>query len=195
VRPAGCSGRSGSGTRPSTVHVTPGGPIHVHYSNILGTKDAGLELVVLPLALFYGGIAQFAAGMWEFKNRNTFGALAFSSYGAFWLAFAAYVKYVAAGLGPDAYKATGLFLLAWAIFTVYMTVAAMRVNGAVLTVFVLLSLTFIFLTIGAFDQSSNITKIGGYLGLLTALAAWYASFAVVVNSTWKRTVIPVFPLG
>jgi succinate-acetate transporter protein len=169
--------------------------LSVFNANILGTKDAGLELVVLPLALFYGGIAQFAAGMWEFKNRNTFGALAFSSYGAFWLAFAAYVKYVAAGLGPDAYKATGLFLLAWAIFTVYMTVAAMRVNGAVLTVFVLLSLTFIFLTIGAFDQSSNITKIGGYLGLLTALAAWYASFAVVVNSTWKRTVIPVFPLG
>jgi succinate-acetate transporter protein len=160
-------------------------------------KDAALETVVLPLALFYGGVAQFAAGMWEFKNRNTFGALAFTSYGAFWLAFAAYVKYVAGGLpAADAYKATGLFLLSWTIFTAYMTVAAMRVNVAVLAVFVLLSLTFLFLTIGAFDTSTTtITKVGGYIGLLTALAAWYGSFAGVVNSTWSKTVLPVRPLS
>ncbi len=156
-------------------------------------KDAALEAVVLPLALFYGGIGQFAAGMWEFKNRNTFGALAFSSFGAFWLSFAAYIKFVVPHLpATDAYKATGLFLLAWTIFTAYMIVAAIRVNLAVLAVFVLLTLTFLFLTIGAFDTSSTtFTKIGGYLGILTAIAAWYASFAGVVNSTWKRLVIPV----
>ena len=156
-------------------------------------KDAALESVVLPLALFYGGIGQFAAGMWEFKNRNTFGALAFSSYGAFWLSFAAYVKYVAPGLpAADAYKATGLFLLAWTIFTAYMTVAAVRVNRAVLAVFVLLTLTFLFLTIGDFTTSSTtITQVGGYIGILTAVAAWYASFATVVNATWKRALFPV----
>jgi uncharacterized protein len=172
--------------------------LSIFNSGLIEGKDAGLELVVLPLALFYGGLAQFLAGMWEFRNRNTFGALAFTSYGAFWLAFAAYIKFVAGGLGPDGYKATGVFLLSWTIFTVYMTVAALRVNGAVLLVFVLLSLTFLFLTIGAFNNGlpapDTITKIGGWLGLLTAVAAWYASMAVVVNSTWRRTVLPVFPL-
>jgi succinate-acetate transporter protein len=158
--------------------------------------DAKLEAVVLPLALFYGGIGQFAAGMWEFKNRNTFGALAFSSYGAFWLSFAAYVRYVAPGLpAADAHQATGLFLLAWTIFTAYMVVAAARVSAAVLAVFVLLAVTFLLLTIGAFDTTgTSITKIGGYFGLATAAVAWYTSFAAVTNSTWKRTVLPVFPL-
>jgi succinate-acetate transporter protein len=159
-------------------------------------KDAKLEAVVLPLALFYGGIGQFAAGMWEFKNRNTFGALAFSSFGAFWLAYAAYVKFVAGSLpATDAYKATGLFLLAWTIFTAYMLIASLRVSAAVVAVFLTLTLTFLFLTIGTLDQSTTISKIGGYIGIVTAAAAWYASFAGVLNATWKRTVLPVVPLA
>jgi succinate-acetate transporter protein len=172
--------------------------LSVFNANILGTKDAGLELVVLPLALFYGGIAQFAAGMWEFKNRNTFGALAFSSYGAFWMAFAAYVKYVAGGLGPDANKATGLFLLAWTIFTFYMTIAALRTNLAVFAVFLVLLVTFLFLTIGAFDTATTVntfTHIGGWLGLITAVLAWYTSAAIVTNFTFGRTVLPLIPLA
>lgn len=160
-------------------------------------KGDGLESVVLPLALFYGGIAQLLAGMWEFKKANTFGALAFTSFGAFWLSFAAYAKFVvpsipAASAGQIPHI-TGLYLLAWAIFTVYMTVAAVRVSGAVLAVFVVLSLTFIALTIGAFGSITEWTRIGGYLGLATAALAWYASFAGVTNSTWRRTVLPVFP--
>jgi len=159
-----------------------------------GLIDASLETVVLPLALFYGGTAQLLAGMWEFRKGNTFGATAFSSYGAFWLAFAAYVKFVAGGLPPDtANQATGLFLLAWTIFTAYMTVAAMKTNGAVLAVFVVLTLTFLFLMIGEFASSGGITKFGGWLGLLTAVIAWYASFAVVTNTTWKQTVLPTWP--
>src|SRR6202011_3391266 len=70
-------------------------------------KKPALEAVVLPLALFYGGGAQLLAGMWEFRRNNTFGALAFSSFGSFWLAFAAYVKFVAPGLPTaDAHQAT-----------------------------------------------------------------------------------------
>ncbi|WUH94903.1 acetate uptake transporter [Streptomyces sp. NBC_00433] len=156
--------------------------------------DADLLPVVLPLALFYGGLVQLLAGMWEFRKGNTFGATAFGSYGAFWLSYAAYVKFVAADLpAGTAHQATGLFLLIWAIFTVYMTIAALRTNGALLAVFVALAATFIVLTVAEFDQSTGITKVGGWLGLLTALLAWYASFAVVTNSTWKRAVVPVFP--
>ena len=88
-----------------------------------------------------------------------------------------------------------MYLWAWAIFTIYMTVAALRVSGAVLLVFVLLSITFILLAIGAVGAHETVTHWGGYFGLATAAAAWYASFAVVTNSTFGRTVLPVFPLG
>jgi succinate-acetate transporter protein len=157
-------------------------------------SDAKLEIVVLPLALFYGGLGQVLAGMWEFRKANTFGALAFTSFGAFWLSFAAYVKFVAPTLpATDVNKATGLYLLAWTIFTAYMTIAAMRVNLAVLGVFVALTLTFLALTIGELSTTTSITKLGGWLGLITAVLAWYASFAGVTNATWRRTVVPVWP--
>jgi len=157
-------------------------------------NDATLEAVVLPLALFYGGLAQMLAGMWEFRKANTFGALAFTSFGAFWLSFAAYVKFVAPTLpSSDVNKATGLYLLAWTIFTAYMTIAAVRVNLAVLGVFVALTLTFLALTIGELSTTTSITKTGGWLGLITAVIAWYASFAGVTNATWRRSVVPVWP--
>jgi uncharacterized protein len=156
--------------------------------------DQNLLIVVLPLALFYGGLIQLLAGMWEFRKGNTFGATAFASYGAFWLSYAAYVKFVVGDLpASTANQATGLYLLIWAIFTVYMTVAALRTSAALLAVFVTLSLTFIVLTIAEFDQSTTITKVGGWIGLVTALCAWYASFAGVTNATWKRPVVPVGP--
>jgi succinate-acetate transporter protein len=94
-----------------------------------------LEPVVLPLSLFYGGIAQFLAGMWEFRKGNTFGATAFGSYGAFWLAFSAYVQFVEPKLtasgasASDVKLATGLFLVGWALFTLYMLLASLRTNG------------------------------------------------------------------
>jgi uncharacterized protein len=159
-------------------------------AGFFGAKSP-LEAVVLPLALFYGGFAQLLAGMWEFRKANTFGALAFTSYGAFWLSFAAYVKFVAPGLGANAGPATGLYLLGWTIFTAYMTVAAVRVSGAVLAVFVALTLTYLLLTVSTFTGGAGIGVIGGYLGLVTAFLAWYASFAGVVNATWKRQVLPV----
>lgn len=159
-----------------------------------------MEAAVLPLALFYGGLVQLLAGMWEFRKGNTFGATAFSSFGAFWLAFYWLITYDAAHLAPadQAHKAVGLFLLSWAIFTAYMTVAAMRTSGAVLAVFVALTITFVFLTIGAFETGNagkDWTHIGGWFGFLTALLAWYASFAGVTNATFAKIVLPTFPLA
>ena len=151
--------------------------------------------VVLGLALVYGGIVQVLAGMWEFRTGNTFGAVAFSSFGAFWISFWALEVFYAKGITGNVGHAVGLYLWAWAIFTAYMTVAAMRVSGAVLLVFVLLTVTFVLLAIGAVGAHTTVTHWGGYIGLATAAAAWYASFAVVTNSTFKRTVLPVVPLG
>ncbi|HEY8717382.1 acetate uptake transporter [Pengzhenrongella sp.] len=159
-----------------------------------GLLPATVEPVVFSLALFYGGIAQFAAGIWEFANKNTFGATAFCSYGAFWMSFWFLARFTdLSGAGADAGKGVAVFLLAWGIFTLYMTIAARKVSTAVFSVFVLLTVTFFALAIGDYTGVVAATRIGGGLGIATALTAWYASFAVVANSTYKRTVLPVGP--
>jgi len=166
---------------------------------VLSFFNAGLiprsaEGVVFGLAFFYGGLVQFAAGLWEFAKGNTFGATAFCSYSGFWMAFAFLARFTdLSGAGADAEKGVGLFLLAWGIFTVYMTIAAWRTNMAVFATFVVLTLTFFALCLGAFTGAEAMTKLGGWLGILTALLAWYASFAVVANSTFRRTLLPVWP--
>lgn len=167
--------------------------LSVFNADLLG---ASLEGVVLPLALLYGGAAQVLAGMWEFRKGNTFGALAFTSYGAFWLSFFYYVKYIAGGLPPaTAHEATGLFLLVWTIFTAYMLLASLRTNLMLVAVFTVLLATFILLTAGAFGPSTTVTHVGGWFGLGTAVLAWYGSAAGVVNATYKRDLLPVFPIS
>jgi succinate-acetate transporter protein len=154
---------------------------------------AGGASAALALALVYGGAAQFAAGMWEFTRKNTFGALAFTSYGAFWISFYVLLKIPAITPGTDT---VAVFLLAWTIFTFYMTIAATRVSTAVLLVFVSLTITFILLTIGNWGAGhANIVKAGGWVGLLTAAFAFYASAAGVINDTHKKVVLPVGPRG
>ena len=169
---------------------------------LLSLFNAGLlseagEPVVFSLALFYGGLAQFVAGMWEFRNQNTFGATAFTSYGAFWLAFWGlnqfYIDRIPEGQRP---VVVGWFLIAWGIFTAYMLIASFRVNPAVMLVFLLLTATFLILGIGDLLGSGLVRHIGGYVGIATAIAAWYASAADVINDTFGRTVLPVGePIG
>jgi uncharacterized protein len=160
-----------------------------------GLLSDGGEPVVFGLALAYGGVAQVLAGMWEFRTGNTFGAMAFTSYGAFWLSFWAFVQFYAPKVPEaDAGHAVGLYLIAWGIFTAYMFVASLRTTGAIALVFILLTITFIALGIGDSGGNDTITKLGGWLGLATAVAAWYASFAGVTNATFGRVVLPVRPL-
>jgi hypothetical protein len=154
--------------------------------------------VVLGLALFYGGAAQLLAGMWEFAKGNSFGAVAFSSYGAFWLSFWYLEAHtdLSKTLPKHAEHAIGLYLFIWAIITAYLMIAALRVNLVVLAVFVLLTLTFLALAIGEWNGKApgvGLSKVGGYLGLATAIVAWYGSFAIVTNFTFKRVVLPVGP--
>ncbi len=164
---------------------------------MLSLFNAGLlpeagEPIVFSLALFYGGLAQFLAGMWEFRNKNTFGATAFTSYGAFWLAFWGlqqfYVDRIPEGQLP---LVVGWFLIAWGIFTAYMWVGSFRVNTAVMLVFLLLAATFFILGIGDLLGSGLVRNIGGYAGIATALVAWYTSAADVINENFGRPILPV----
>jgi len=154
------------------------------------------EVIVLPLALAYGGIAQFAAGMWEFRTGNTFGAVAFTSFGAFWVSLWFFNQFFAEEIKDPGVvgHAVGLYLIAWGIFTTYMFVASLRTTAAVSLVFFLLAITFFLLGFGNRGANADVIKLGGYVGLATAIVAWYASFAVVTNSTFGRTVLPVVPL-
>src|ERR1700761_4956030 len=168
---------------------------------VLSMFNAGLvskagEPVVLGVALAYGGIAQFAAGVWEFRTGNTFGAGALTAHGALWVSFWALVTFFAADIPPaNAPAAIGLFLISWGIFTAYMFFASLRTTAAVALVFILLAITFFLLGIGEANESKSLVEAGGWAGLLTAVAAWYASFAAVLNSTFGKTVLPVVPLG
>jgi uncharacterized protein len=171
---------------------------------ILSGHNAGFmpDAVWVGLALFYGGLVQLLAGMWEFRNRNVFGATAFSSYGGFWLSLGAFVVLLStshgfAGLlkGPDLENGLAWFLIAFAIFNTYMLMFATRVNWAVTGVFLTLEITEILLAIGFFRAGNGASAywihVGGWAGIVTAGVAWYTSAAGVVNGMAPRAVLPV----
>jgi uncharacterized protein len=173
-------------------------------AGLVGDKihpGGGLLPMVAALALAYGGAAQLIAGLWEFRTGNTFGAVAFCSFGAFWVSFYFIVQSVASNAPAEVFSGLGLYLWMWGIFTAYMFIASLRTTGAIALVFLLLAITFIILGIGnsALAGTASVTnstiKLGGYFGLATAIAAWYASFAAVINATFGRVLAPVFPLG
>ena len=141
------------------------------------------------------------AGLWEFRTGNTFGAVAFCSYGAFWISFFFIVQSVGKNVPTEVFSGLGLYLWMWGIFTAYMFIASLRTTGAVALVFLLLAITFLILGIGnsalagTASATNGTIKLGGYFGIATAIGAWYASFAAVINSTFGRVVAPVVPLS
>jgi uncharacterized protein len=162
---------------------------NAHWMNGNSTGDAWLGY-----ALAYGGGCQLLAGMWEFRNRNVFGATAFSSYGGFWIGLFFWARFVA----PTASSSTAFaghdiawILLAFAIFNTYMLIMSAQLNMAVFGVFLTLELTEIVLFIGGFANKPGVSQLGGYLGVLTALVAWYTSAAGVSNGLAGRLRFPV----
>jgi len=157
-----------------------------------GLLDEAGQPVVFGLALAYGGLAQLLAGMWEFRTGNTFGATAFTSYGAFWISFFVLEVFFADEIpASDMPIYLGWFLIAWGVFTTYMYIASFKVTGAVNVVFLLLAATLYLLGLGDLAGAETITRIGGFVGIATAVAAWYASFAIVTNETLRQKVLPV----
>jgi uncharacterized protein len=174
-------------------------------AGFLFAKGPASGAIVIGLAIFYGGIAQLIAGTMEFRTGNTFGATAFTSYGAFWLALGFTLMPLFGGkslvdlIGTDAATGVGVFLLGWTIFTALMFLGTFRLNGALVAVFGFLTLTFLALTIGWLGggPATNVTwiNIGGWLGIITALLAWYTALAGVLASTNSAIRLPTFPMG
>ena len=180
---------------------------------LLSTKNAGWTTHAtgsawLGYAFAYGGLAQLLAGMWEFRNRNVFGATAFTTYGGFWLGLGLWVLLVAnpavAAVKPSTLATTvtalnhdlGWILLVFAIFNTYMLILSTQVNVAVFAVFLTLELTEIILCIGNFTAGAALLptgtiKFGGYVGLVTALCAWYTSAALASRGMAGKLKFPV----
>ncbi|MBS3815584.1 MAG: acetate uptake transporter [Hadesarchaea archaeon] len=157
--------------------------------------NAGLTelLSFWPWAIFYGGIAQFAAGMWEFKRGSTFPATAFSSYGAFWMGLASLVSLFNWGLLTEAAFASAetTLLIGWSIFTFYMWIGTFKMNWALVTTFTALLATFLILTVKALTGIPILTTIGGWVGIITALCAWYVSAAELIEESWGEEALPL----
>ena len=159
---------------------------------------------VIGLAIFYGGLVQLVAGIQEFRRNNVFGATAFCSYGGFWLALGFILlpgSGILASLAADksVSSGVGVFLLGWTIFTGLMFIGTFKLTLAHIVVFGLLFLAFLSLTIGWLAGLGTGTfttwvQIGGWIGIVTALAAWYLALSVVLSSV-KLVNLPTMPMS
>jgi uncharacterized protein len=162
---------------------------------LLNVVNAGLISgdnlgMILPIGIFYGGLAQFCAGMWEFRRGDTFGATCFSSFGAFWLAVALMIILENIGvINAVPREGMAVLFIAWGIFTAYATIASLKVNRAVTAIFVTLVILFFLLAAG--EWNATVHKAAGYEGIVCALIAWYTAAAVLINTLFGRDVLPL----
>lgn len=160
-------------------------------ANLVGGGPATFP-IVLGLAVAFGGLAQLLAGMWEFRTGNTFGAVAFTSYGAFWISFFFLVSFNVAQLPKtEIDSALGLYLWAWGIFTACLFLCTFASPKALSLLFLLLTITFVLLGIGNSGASNGMIHAGGYFGIATAAVALYIFTADVMKATYGRSVLPV----
>lgn len=156
-----------------------------------GIVDPAALPAVLPLALALGFATELVAGLVHFRRGETFPALVFTAYAGFWLSYALLVQFYGPMVTAGGAAITGMFLLAWALFTTYMLLAALRTNTTTIVIFVLLAGVFYLAAFGSFLGSAGLGRTAGYVLILDALVALYASAAIIVNTTWDRTVLPV----
>lgn len=207
---------TGAGERATPAVVTPAAPIadpaplgaaaFALTTFLLSAANAGWMTKAtgsawLPYALAYGGVIQLLAGMWEFRNKNVFGTTLFGSFGGFWLGLGLYILLVARNapatpalrvlLLAQIPKDLGWILLAFAIFNAYMLLISTQTNLTLFLTLLLLEATLIILCIGNFTGSTGTIKAGGYVGVATALFAWYLSAAGVTNGLGGRIKMPL----
>jgi uncharacterized protein len=153
------------------------------------TRGNSAGTAFIGYALAYGGGVQLLAGMWEFRNKNVFGATAFSTWGAFWIGLFIWLKNSPVAVGHD----LGWILLAYAIVNAYLLLFSTQLNLAVFVVFLTLELTLITGAAGNFIDGGNggLSQASGYIGIITAFAAWYTSAAGLAAGLNGRIKLPV----
>jgi succinate-acetate transporter protein len=162
---------------------------------LLSLHNAGVTSMgsaIHAMGLLCGGLAQLVAGFMEWKKKNTFGTVAFTSYGFFWLSLLALVLLPRFGLA-DATDRSGMaaYLFVWGLFTVVMFVATLKMNRAIMLVFFALTLLFFLLAIADATGNATLTRVAGYEGILCGLGAIYIGAAQILNEVYGRTILPV----
>jgi hypothetical protein len=162
--------------------------------NLHNTGLFGLGSMILAMGIFYGGLAQVIAGVMEWKNGNTFGTLAFTSFGFFWLSLVGLIVLPMVGIttGNDA-SAFASYLFMWGIFTALMFFGTLKTNKATMFVFGSLAILFLLLGLGEITGNADITHLAGWEGLAVGFSAMYTAIALVLNESFGRTVLPIFP--
>lgn len=162
-----------------------------------GLLPAGGESAVIPLALAFGGTAQILAGLMEFKVGNTFGTTAFISYGAFWWWFGLLILFGHNNILDLSQAGTtiGFALILWGAFTFYLWIATFRMTRVLWLIFLTLWVTFVLLGLGAMLGQPGLSHLGGLLGIVCGLLAMYGSFAIIANTAFGRTVVPLGERG
>jgi len=162
---------------------------------LLNLHNAGwFELggMILGMGIWYGGMAQVIAGIMEWRKGNTFGTVAFTSYGLFWLTLVALIVLPAMGLAePNSPAAMGAYLLMWGIFTACMFVGTLRMSKALQFVFGSLTVLFLLLAFGNAAGNATVKQIAGVEGVLCGGSAIYTAIAQVLNEVYGRTVLPI----
>jgi succinate-acetate transporter protein len=169
--------------------------------NLANANLYGLSSTVAAMGIFYGGIAQIVAGLLEFRKGNTFGMVAFLSYGFFWETFVFIVLALTNtwGLGALAPSNTalGYYLFFWGLFTLMMFIGTLRINGALMGVFGTLWILFFLLAAGAWTNAAPTSALAigtGYEGVLCGLLAFYTAAANILNEVYGRSVLPLWPV-
>lgn len=151
-----------------------------------------LDAMILGMGIFYGGLAQVLAGVMEWRKNNTFGTTAFTSYGFFWLSLAGIVMLPKAGLGAaPGPVAMAAYLALWGVFTAVLFIGTLRLNLALQSVFLTLTILFFLLAIGDITGNATIKTIAGYEGILCGALAVYTGLAQVLNDVYGRVVAPL----
>lgn len=163
--------------------------LNLHNAGIITATSLGM---IFAMGLFYGGVAQVIAGLLEFRKNNTFGTLAFTSYGLFWISLVALLLFPKMGLAEPVDNVSMAFYLGvWGLFTAYMFVGTLKKNRALQVVFGTLTLLFFLLAIGDYTRIAEIKTLAGYEGIICGLSAVYLACAEVLNETYGRQVLPV----
>ncbi len=164
--------------------------------NIHNAEYIALGSMILAMGIFYGGFAQLIAGWWEMKQGNTFPAVAFSSYGLFWLSFVGInmIPNLVEGIPAPSNTGVAAYLAMWGLFTGWMFLSTLKLNRALQVVFGTLTILFFLLAIGDALQSALILKVAGYEGILCGFSAVYTALAEVTNEYYEKTIFPIGPV-
>lgn len=186
------SGLADPGAWAVTAFATTSFMLGIYNANLL---SAGGALIVVPVALFFGGLIQILVGVLEVVRGNVFGAVVFGTYGPFWVIYGVIVQFYAKDVpAADLGSALSLFLAMFAVLTFYFFIASLRTDAVLVAVFALIFAGLVLLSIGEGTGNTTATHAGGWVTLAFAVLAWYHAAGDVIAHTFGRTVLPVIPL-